>query len=120
MFKSDKNKYMLYGGGALVVVLLVLGGYFFTQYHHLQNSPQQQAQANSNKVIREVGKIYQLPSGQPTVAQIKDINKLAGQAFFKSAQNGDYVLIYTSQKIAIIYRQSTNQIVNVGPVSVNS
>ena len=117
---GDRNRYLLIGGGALVVLLLVLGSYFFFQWRHLQNSPQQVAKANSQKVIQEVGKLYELPSGQPTVAQIKDISKLTGQAFFKNAQNGDYVLIYTSTKIAIIYRSGTNQIVNVGPVQVNN
>ncbi|HEV2412418.1 MAG TPA: hypothetical protein VGS28_01275 [Candidatus Saccharimonadales bacterium] len=117
---SEKHRYMLIGGGVLAVILLISGVYFFMQYHHLQASPQQQAKANSQKVIQEVSRLYQLPSGQPTVAQIKDISKLAGQSFFKDAQNGDYVLIYTSEKIAIIYRGSTNQIVNVGPVQVNN
>jgi hypothetical protein len=91
------------------------------QYRHLQTNPQSASQSNSQKIINEVGKIYNLPTGeQPTVAEIKDISKLQGQAFFKGAQDGDYLLIYSNAKIALIYRQSTNQLINVGPVEINN
>ena len=82
------------------------------------------AQVPTNKsappedIIQRVGALYSLPSGeQPTVAQIKHQDKLRDQAFFSNAQDGDSILIYPKAKLAIIYRQSTNKIINAGPVN---
>ena len=61
-----------------------------------------------------------LPTGEsPNVATIIDKDKLKDQAFFNNAENGDKVLIYTKAQKAIIYRPSTNKIINVGPITLN-
>ncbi len=61
----------------------------------------------------------ELPSGEtPTVAAVSDVSKLQGQQFFVNAKNGDQVLIYSNAKKAILYRPSTNKIIEVGPVNL--
>jgi hypothetical protein len=57
-----------------------------------------------------------LPAEQPTVATVSDITKLKDQAFFNNAKNGDKVLIFKNTKKAIIYRPSTNQIIEIAPI----
>jgi hypothetical protein len=67
-----------------------------------------------------VSKLYYLPKDEkPTVAQIEDKSKLEGQSFFTGAQNGDYLLVYTNAKIALLYREHDNKLVNVGPVNTD-
>ena len=53
---------------------------------------------------------------QPTVATVSDINKLRTQPFFTNAKNGERVLIFKNTKKAIIYRPSTNQIIEIAPI----
>lgn len=99
---------------AIVLVILLAGaaGYFFKKYHDLQSSPSVANSKKSQKVVDEVAKIYILPTGeQPTVAQVKDKAKLSNQRFFKDAQNGDDVIIYTKAQVAVIYRESAHKIV---------
>lgn len=61
-----------------------------------------------------------LPSDeQPTVATVSDPNKLKDQPFFAGAEKDDKLLIYTNSKKAIIYRPSTNKIINVGPIAIS-
>ena len=62
----------------------------------------------------------ELPQDEvPTVATISDKEKLAGQTFFARAENGDILFAYTTAMEAILYRPSTNKIINVAPISIN-
>jgi len=74
----------------------------------------------SQRVIAEVGKLYMLPSNEtPTVAKVKDVDKLSGQAFYKDARNGDYLLVYSKSGLALIYRESQDILVRVGDVHLD-
>lgn len=69
---------------------------------------------------QEVGKLMELPAEKPMVATVKDVTQLpANQPFFLVAKNGDKVLFYNDAKKAILYRPSTDKIVNVAPITVN-
>ena len=77
-------------------------------------------QAEADKLVAKVSKLIDLPTDEkPTVATITDISKLADQAFFKNAKNGDKVIIYTNAKKAILYRESENKILEVGAVNIS-
>lgn len=112
---------------ALVIIGLALfGGYYFRQYRNLKNNPpsaDQVAQQESDKIIAAVGKLYSLPKDEkPTIATVKDKDATVKQygAFFNNAENGDVSLIFTNAKLAILYRPSTNKIVNVSTVTIQN
>ncbi len=78
-----------------------------------------EVQAETDALIAEVGKLYALPTDEkPTVATITDVDKLKDQPFFKSAKNGDKVLIYTNANKAILYRPQEKRIIEVGSVNL--
>ena len=84
----------------------------------MQTSPeyqQQQAQKQIEMVVKKVGELTMLPANEtPQVAIIQDVEALKKtQPFFADAENGDKVLIYVQAKKAIIYRESTDKIVNI-------
>jgi hypothetical protein len=85
---------------------------------------QQNGQLSSDQtqqLIDEVGKIIDLPTGEtPTVAIITDVLQLQNQEFFKKAQNGDQVLIYTLASKAYLYRPSQKKIIDVQSISINN
>ena len=68
------------------------------------------------KVIAEVSKIMILPEETPSMATVLDVTKLSDQPFFKNAQNGDKLMLFTAAQKAILYRPSTNQIVETMPL----
>ena len=84
---------------------------------------QEQAQKELITIVDSVKKIMVLPKDEvPQVAIIQDVDALKKtQDFFIDAQNGDKILVYAQARKAIIYRETTNQIVNValniGPVT---
>lgn len=110
----------------LIIVLAVLtiasicaAAFFYQKYETLHKNPQAEASQSEKQLVNQVGKLMTLPSGEtPTIATVQDITKLKDQPFFKNAKNDDKLLIYTSSKQAIIYRSSTNKIINVGPIAI--
>lgn len=103
---------------AVMVLLALIAGYFFWQYTKLKANPDAAAQETTQRLVNKVEKLYQLPDEKPTVAQINDKDKLKEQPFFKSAQNGDYLLIFTNAKLAVLYREDDNKLINVGPIAI--
>lgn len=104
---------------AVIAVLLVIIGILGWLYIQTSRSSESQAKKDSNRVIAHVGELYALPTNEePTVAQIQDKSKLDNQAFFKDAQNGDYLLVYKESKIALVYREKIHKLITVGPVNL--
>ncbi len=78
-------------------------------------------QAEVDALVAQVGKLISLPDDEkPTVATVTDASKVKDQPFFAKAQNDDKVLIYQKAAKAILYRPSTNMIVEVGAVNINN
>ena len=111
-----------------IVILLFLSlasigtaGYFYMKFREIQDNPQQVTIDETKAIVEKVGKLLTLPpKEQPTLATVLDKDKLKDQAFFNDARNGDKILIYTEAKKAIIYRESTDKIINVGPILLSS
>jgi len=72
-------------------------------------------------LIAKVSQLIALPEDEdPTVATVSDKDQLDEQAFFKNAQKGDKVLIYTNASKVILYRPSENRVVEVGAVNIKN
>ena len=111
---NTKKKIMLGASALAVLITIGVGLAGWKLYYDLKNKDE------SKRVITEVGRIYNLPDETPTVATVKDINKLKDQAFFKDAKNGDRLLIFSVTKQALLYREKTNQLINVGPITISA
>ena len=117
MFKvlsHSARRKVLWGVVGVLVVLVII----VTIIIIVKRSGKDDPQASSQRIIRKVGELYVLPTGEdPTVAQIKDESKLSNQHFFDTAQNGDYLLVYAKAKVALVYRERLNKLVNAGPIN---
>lgn len=83
-----------------------------------KNSSSDSASTEISQLVDQVGTLMQLPTGeQPAIATVTDLSQLQNQPFFANAQVGDKVLIYQAAKEAILYRPSTNKIIEVAPVT---
>jgi hypothetical protein len=107
----------------LFVVLLIIGGlvattgYFYNEYQKVKKNPDLIAKEETKSVTDSIKRFMELPSDEePTLATITDKEKLKDQEFFKNAQNGDKVLIYTKAKKAILYRPSTGRVIEFAPL----
>ncbi len=104
-----------------LVVLVVLVGLLLWLPPKKSKQPAADTRTQSHRVIDEVGALYLLPTNEAptTVAKILDKTKLDhSQPFYQNAKNGDFLLIYSKNKLALLYRESVNKLVNVGTVSI--
>lgn len=73
--------------------------------------------AQLKRVKDKVGRHYLLPTGEtPVLATVTDKSQVSA-LFLKNAQNGDQILIYQRNRLAIVYRPSIDKIIAVGPVT---
>jgi hypothetical protein len=96
----------------LISVGVVYGGFRVYQIVSLKNNPD-----SIQSVLSEVGKLVILPEGEvPSMATVTNVSELGGQEFFAKAEIGDKVLIFNKSKKAILYRPSTQEIVEIAPL----
>lgn len=120
--KSFPKKILMGGAGLIVVAIVGAAFYFFFEYQKAQNLlttqtnvlDEQKAKKENESLVRIISKLAVLPTNEtPTVATVSDKSKLAGQLFFEKSENGDKVLIYPSNKVAVLYRPSIGKIINL-------
>lgn len=111
---------------SILVVLLFAGSigggyYYFDKYQKtktLLDNPEEATKLETKSVVEKVGKLMELPSGEPQVATVLDKEKLKDQAFFLKAENGDKVIIFAEAQTAVLYRPSNNKIIGFAPVNL--
>lgn len=112
-----------------ILVLVLAAGAAWVAYDYSQvrkenkrlSNPSEAAKLATTQLVEDVGKLVQLPAGEtPTIATVSDASKLKNQAFFAKAENGDKVLIYTQAKRAILYRPSTNKVIEIAPINLGN
>lgn len=107
------------GAFYIVIILILIAavavlGY---QYYNLKKgvvgtANQQLTEEETNDVIESLGKIMKLPAERPQAAKVLNPDQLkALNPFFNDVQMDDYLLLFPPNK-AVIYRPSTNMIVN--------
>ncbi len=96
----------------IVLGLVVLGFliYFSTQvffaYKTVNASP------SADQILTAVNKIMVLPTDEtPIIKTVTTLDNLNYQPFFMNAAVGDQTIIYEKARKAILYRPSTNQII---------
>lgn len=99
----------------IVVLLLLVSIFLFVQYHDAKQKLQSNDVAKTNQqMLSKLEKVVVLPANEtPTFATVKDVTALKKQSsFFNSAKNGDKLIVYSKENKALLYRPSTNVIVN--------
>jgi hypothetical protein len=115
---TKKNKLVkTIGIAALLGVILGLGVTSYYFYHKYKTVPS----VETDETVARVSKLMQLPTDEvPTLATVTDKEKVKNQTFFANAENGDRALIYPKAKKAILYRPSTNKIIEVMSLSTSN
>lgn len=69
--------------------------------------------SDTDKLIKQVSKLTVLPDETPIISTLVDKAK-ANQPFLANAAEGDKILIYSKARLSIVFRPSTNKIINLG------
>jgi hypothetical protein len=116
-----ERKFLAAIGGFVIGVIIFVGiGYEFE--HNKKESmnkkdisteaslEKKQIDLINTAVARNFGLAY---DEDPVFATVTDIEKMRAQQFFVKIENDDKVLIYTQNKKIILFRPSTNKILNI-------
>jgi hypothetical protein len=115
-----RNMVLIIVGAVLLLGLAGAAGYFYWKYNTISNNPSVATKETTDRLKKAVGKLYDIPKDEePTIAQVQDKDKLKDQAFFAKAEKNDYILIFTKAKLAILYRETADKLINVGPITIS-
>ncbi len=108
---------------AIAAVLVAAVGYLVYGYANAQTELARLNGGSGSEVqslVNQIGRYLVLPDEAPTLATVNDVSKLKNQEFFKNAQNGDKVLIFSKAGRALLYRVSTKKIIEYSKVDLSS
>lgn len=107
--------------GVVVIIAIAAIAFALNQNKKLQdvkNSTQEVATTEVEKIISDVSKHIVLPANEtPSAAVVSDLSKLKGQPFFERAELGDVVLVYANVRRVVLWRPSTQKIVEVSAIN---
>ena len=116
---------------ATALLLLIFGAFLINDRKQLQNQveelksaqintdDQANNQAEAEELKSKVSEFVELPVDEtPTVATVVDASKVREQPFFANAKNGDKVLIFARAGKAILYRPTTDKIIEISPINL--
>ena len=103
----------------IVLVVVAMAAIFFAgQFFATQSNSKTADDATRERILSKVENLYMLPEGTPTVALVQNKDQLSGQTFYDKVENGDYLVIYDQAKLALVYRETANKLVNVAPIAL--
>lgn len=107
----------------IVLIILALGGaaagiYYYNQYTQAVKRASD-PKIEVKELLTKLGKLIDLPSEEPTVATVTNADQITSQPFFAKAKNGYRVILYTNGRLAILYDDKANKIINVGTINVS-
>lgn len=73
----------------------------------------QQPRADTARLIESIGKLIALPDEQANLATVVDKTKLGDAQLARDAQNGDQLLIFSEARRVILYRPSTQKVIDM-------
>lgn len=115
------RKLWVVGAALLALAGLSSASIYYIKYKDALDHPAQTHKtmegAETARVLASLGKVLKIEAGQnPTVARIESPDQLkrSNPTFYADAQKGDYLVVFSSR--AVIYRESTNQLINIVPI----
>lgn len=115
--QSAKGKIWLILLVCFTIGIAIAGSILSYKYHILSTKPEEAQTLQTNILLKKVSNLVLLPQDSPTIAEITDISKLNQQTFFSRAENQDLLLIYTKDNITVLYRPSSNKVINIGSLN---
>jgi hypothetical protein len=114
---SSKNKLTLVIAVLGVLLALALAGLGYFYFHYVAGG-EKQVKSEEELIKEAVGSRILLPEETPSIATVTDKTKLADQPFFKKAENGDKILIFTNSGRAILYRPKIKKVIDTTTISL--
>ena len=125
-FQPIKNKLPYIIGVFVLLLFGTISTTIYIQYletkselSEFKSDPDVLAFKENNDLIDIVGRHVLIPTNiEPTIATVRDSEKLKQQPFFANVENGDKVIIFPTLERAIVYRPAIDKIIEAAPVNI--
>lgn len=111
--KKDKVTWLV---AIIVVVVIAFGLVMGGLYKNQMASKQKKRAAGEKAVVDKIAKLLRLPNETPIFMTVYNEKDFQNNDLFRVVKTGDKILVFLNAKQAIIYRPSTNQVIEVLPV----
>lgn len=114
---SSKNQPKLIISVLATLLVLALAGMGYLYYHYVAGADAP-VKTEDELITEAVGSRILIPDEKPSIATVTDKTKLADQPFFKKAENGDKILIFTNTGKAVLYRPKIKKVIDTTVISL--
>ena len=122
-FSSIRKNSVIIG----IALFVALSGYLAYNYYSTQKELSEykgntdlRTLKENKEILENIKKQVLVPENEePRIGVVKDAFRLRGQAFFARVENGDKVIIYDTDQLAVLYRPSTKKIIEVAQVKIS-
>jgi len=104
-------------GVFLAVGIIIFTSFIAIKLQQAQVVPDRFASKAEQDLVAQVSLILDLPAEQPTIATVTNPEKLTNQPFFARAELGDKILFYAQAREVVLYRPSTNKVMEVASLA---
>ena len=104
----------------IIIVLVASLSIFLGILYKNQMVAKQKARAKAEQeTVDKISKLLRLPNETPIFMTVFNEKDFENNDLFRKVKTGDKILVYLNSKQAIIYRPSTNQVIEVLPVKAD-
>jgi hypothetical protein len=105
----------------LIIIIIALLGYaVYDKFFATTTLETQLSEKEIKSLVVKVSKLINVPEELPVVAKIIKAEELmAEQKFYTGSKDGDYLIVFPTTQKAMIYRESEDRLINVGPIIVD-
>jgi len=111
-----KRKKAYWVTGIVIALVLSFSLIMATIYKNQMSTKQKKRVAEEQAVVDKISKLLRLPNETPIFMTVFNEKDFQNNDLFRTVKTGDKILVYLNSKQAIIYRPSTNQVIEVLPV----
>ena len=111
----QKMKWVLVIALTAFVAIFTLGAI----YKHQQINNEKNIKARDTALINHLGKILNLPNEKPIIATVGSDQDFTSTATFRGAKKGDKIIIFVNSNQAVLYRPSSDRVIQITPVKAS-
>lgn len=114
--KQNKSHKLLAITVVFVIAMCLLMGSF---YKSQQAKHEKAVEAENSVILEKISKLLNIPTEKPIISNVNSKEDFANAPTFKNAEKGDKVIVWVSANQAVLYRPSTNQVIDVTTVKAS-
>lgn len=118
MNDKNKTKKIFYGTVFVLIVILAIVFTLATIYRAEMANNEKSRKVENDSMMLRIGKLLKLPDETPIISTVSSKDDFKDAPAFRSAEKGDKLIVWVNSNQAILYRPSTNKVLDLTTAKV--